>query len=87
MIVRAVWTAQARATAPNDPNLQAISLDDPKVFVALLTWGVYSFAVLARRTLGWTGRRAAWLSALGFSFAMLNFLAISYFVTTSHTFY
>jgi len=87
VLVGAVWTAQARGTAPNDPNLQAISLDDPKVFVALLTWGVYSFAVLARRTLGWTGRRAAWLSALGFSFAMLNFLAISYFVTTSHTFY
>ena len=30
---------------------------------------------------------AAWLSALGFAFAMLNFLAINYFVTTSHTFY
>ena len=87
VIVGAVWTAQARVAAPNDPNLQAMSLNDPKIFIALLTWGVYSFAVLARRTLGWTGRRAAWLSALGFSFAMLNFLAISYFVTTSHTFY
>jgi len=87
VIVGAVWTAQARTIAPDDPNLRAMSLDDPKIFVALLTWGVYSFAVLARRTLGWTGRRAAWLSSLGFAAAMVNFLAINYFVTTSHTFY
>jgi ABC-type transport system involved in cytochrome c biogenesis permease subunit len=87
VIVGAVWTAQARTIAPDDPNLRAMSIDDPKIFVALLTWGVYSFAVLARRTLGWTGRRAAWLSSLGFAAAMVNFLAINYFVTTSHTFY
>ena len=87
VIVGAVWTAQARGIAPNDPNIKAMSLDDPKIFIALLTWGVYSFAVLSRRTLGWTGRRAARLSAVGFAFAMLNFLPINYFVTTSHTFY
>jgi ABC-type transport system involved in cytochrome c biogenesis permease subunit len=87
VIVGAIWTAQARGIAPDDPNLRAMSIDDPKIFVALLTWGVYSFAVFARRTLGWTGRRAAWLSSVGFAFAMVNFLAINYFVTTSHTFY
>ena len=87
VIVGVVWTAQARTIAPDDPNLRAMSIYDPKIFVALLTWGVYSFAVFARRTLGWTGRRAAWLSSLGFAFAMVNFLAINYFVTTSHTFY
>ena len=87
VIVGAVWTAQARTIAPDDPNLRAMSIYDPKIFVALLTWGVYSFAVFARRKLGWTGRRAAWLSSLGFAFAMVNFLAINYFVTTSHTFY
>jgi ABC-type transport system involved in cytochrome c biogenesis permease subunit len=84
--VGALWTAQARVLAPNDPNLQAMSLDDPKVLVAVITWGVYSFAVLARRTMGWTGRRAAWLSALGFAIVLLNFLPINYFITTSHTF-
>ena len=87
VIIGAVWTAQARTIAPDDPNLRAMSIDDPKIFVALLTWLVYSFAVFARRTWGWTGRRAAWLSSVGFAFAMVNFLAINYFVTTSHTFY
>ena len=86
VVVGAIWTAQARVAAPNDPNLQAMALNDPKIFVAVLTWGVYSFAVLARRTMGWTGRRAAWLSAVGFAIVLLNFLPISYFVTTSHTF-
>jgi len=86
VIVGVVWAAQARALAPNDPNLQAMSLDDPKILMALLTWAVYSFAVFARQTLGWTGRRAAWLSALGLAIVLLNFLPVSYFVTTSHTF-
>jgi ABC-type transport system involved in cytochrome c biogenesis permease subunit len=86
VVVGAIWTAQARVAAPNDPNLQAMALNDPKIFVAVLTWAVYSFAVFARRTMGWTGRRAAWLSAVGFAIVLLNFLPISYFVTTSHTF-
>ena len=80
------WTGQARAVSPDDPNLQAMSLNDPKIMMAVLTWAVYAFAVFARRTLGWTGRRAAWLSAFGFAIVLLNFLPINYFVTTSHTF-
>ena len=86
VVVGIVWTAQARALAPENSNLQAMSLQDPKIFIAVLTWAVYSFAMFARKTLGWTGRRAAWLSALGFVMVLLNFLPVSYFVTTSHTF-
>ena len=84
--VGAIWAAEALAAAPDDPNLQAMGLNDPKIFVAVLTWAVYSFAMLARRTMGWSGRRAAWLSAVGFAIVLLNFVPISYFVTTSHTF-
>jgi len=86
VVVGVVWTAQARALAPDNINLQAMSLEDPKVFIAIVTWAVYSFAVFTRTALGWTGRRAAWLSALGFVMVLLNFLPVSYFVTTSHTF-
>ena len=86
VVVGAIWTTQARAAAPDDPNLQAMALNDPKIFVAVVTWAVYSFAMVARRMMGWTGRRAAWLSALGFAIVLLNFLPISYFVRTSHTF-
>ena len=86
LAVGVVWAAQARSLAPENANLRMMSLDDPKIFFAFLTWTVYSFEVLARRTMGWNGRRAAWLSALGFAIVLLNFLPVSYFVTTSHTF-
>ena len=86
VIVGVIWAQQARALVPDDPNLRAMSLTDPKILISVLTWGVYSFAVFARRTLGWTGRRAAWLSAAGFAMVLLNFLPVSYFVPTSHTF-
>jgi ABC-type uncharacterized transport system permease subunit len=84
--VGVIWAAQARVAAPDDPNVQAMGLNDPKILVAMLTWAVYSFSLVARRTLGWSGRRAAWLSAAGFAIVLLNFLPINYFVTTSHTF-
>jgi ABC-type transport system involved in cytochrome c biogenesis permease subunit len=86
VVVGAIWAAQARALSPDDPNLQAMSLDDPKVLGAVITWGLYSFAMVSRQTMGWAGRRAAWLSAAGFAIVLLNFLPINYFVTTSHTF-
>ena len=87
LVSGAVWASQARAVAPDDPNLQAmLSLVDPKILFALFAWAVYSFAVLARRTMGWSGRRAARLSVFGFVIVLLNFLPINYFITTSHTF-
>jgi ABC-type transport system involved in cytochrome c biogenesis permease subunit len=86
VVVGVLWTAQARSVSPENANLRMMSLQDPKIFIAILTWAVYSFAVFARRTMGWSGRRAAWLSAVGFAIVLLNFLPVSYFVTTSHTF-
>jgi ABC-type transport system involved in cytochrome c biogenesis permease subunit len=86
VVVGVIWTAQARALAPGNSTLQMMSLNDPKILIALLTWAVYSFEVFARSTMGWTGRRAAWLSAVGFVIVLLNFLPVSYFVQTSHTF-
>ena len=87
VVVGVIWAAQARAVTPEDTNLQAMfSVNDPKIVIAFVTWAVYSFAVIARRTMGWNGRRAAWLSALGFAIVLLNFVPVSYFVTTSHTF-
>ena len=87
MIVGAIWTAQARGGySALDPRVQAMSLQDPKIFVALLCWLVYSFELFAARRIGWGGRRAAYLSALGFAIVLLNFLPISYFLTNSHSF-
>ena len=40
----------------------------------------------AARRIGWGGRRAAYLSAVGFAIVLLNFVPISYFLTKSHNF-
>lgn len=79
-----IWAAQI-ATAV-DPRVDQMSLGDPKILIALLSWILYSFAVLSRRTIGWTGRRAAWLSAIGFVVVLLNFVPVGYFLTRSHNF-
>jgi ABC-type transport system involved in cytochrome c biogenesis permease subunit len=86
MIVGVVWAAQARAYAGGDPRVQAMSVQDPKIFVALICWVVYSFELFAARRIGWGGRRTAYLSAVGFSIVLLNFVPISYFLTRSHNF-
>lgn len=83
LVAGAVWAN----TAPlSDPRVQAMSLADPKIFVALVCWGIYSFEVFAARRIGWGGRKAAYLSAVGFAIVLLNFLPISYFLTKSHDF-
>lgn len=87
VVVGGIWIGQARVYAPDDPRVQAMSFLDPKIFVALLCWGVYTFELFARRAIGWVGRKAAWLSAIGFAIVLLNFLPIAYFFTRSHNFY
>jgi ABC-type transport system involved in cytochrome c biogenesis permease subunit len=82
--VGGIWAAQVQGSP--DPRMQAMSLADPKILVALLCWAVYSFAVLARRAVGLSGRRAAWLSAIAFAIVLLNFVPVGYFLTRSHNF-
>ena len=48
--------------------------------------GRVSFSFLARRAIGWSGRRAAWLSAIAFAIVLLNFVPVGYFLTKSHNF-
>jgi ABC-type transport system involved in cytochrome c biogenesis permease subunit len=86
IIVGVIWAAEARTYAAGDPRVQAMSLQDPKILAALICWMVYSFELFAARRIGWGGRRAAYLSALGFVIVLLNFVPISYFLTKSHNF-
>jgi ABC-type transport system involved in cytochrome c biogenesis permease subunit len=87
MIVGGIWAAQARGGyGAGDPRVQAISLEDPKIYVALLCWFVYSFELFAARRIGWGGRRVAYLSAVGFVIVLFNFVPITYFFSKSHNF-
>lgn len=84
LAVGAIWATQIQSSP--DPKAQAMSFGDPKILFAFLCWGVYSFAFFARRAIGWSGRRAALLSAIGFAIVLLNFVPVGYFLTKSHNF-
>jgi len=86
LIVGFVWAQQARGYAAGSPQVQAMSLGDPKILVAVVCWVVYSFELFAARLIGWGGRKTAYLSLIGFSIVMFNFVAIGYFMTKSHNF-
>jgi ABC-type transport system involved in cytochrome c biogenesis permease subunit len=84
IVIGGIWATQVQGSS--DPRAQAMGVADPKILVALVSWAVYSFALVARRAIGWSGRRAAYLSAIGFGIVLLNFLPIGYFLTKSHNF-
>ena len=84
LVVGGIWATQIGGST--DPHAQAMSIADPKILVALLSWGMYSFALFARKAIGWSGRRAAYLSAIGFVVILLNFVPVGYFLTRSHNF-
>jgi ABC-type transport system involved in cytochrome c biogenesis permease subunit len=85
--VGAIWAAQAQGSyGAGDPRIRAMQVLDPKIFVALVCWIVYSFELFAARRIGWAGRRTAYLSAVGFAIVLLNLVPVSYFLTTSHNF-
>jgi ABC-type transport system involved in cytochrome c biogenesis permease subunit len=84
LVVGGVWASQVQGSS--DPRVQHMSLADPKILVAILSWAVYSFALYARRAIGWNGRRAALLSTAGFAIVLLNFIPVGYFLTRSHNF-
>ena len=79
-----IWATQVQGSP--DPRAQAMSVADPKILIALLCWAVYSFALFARRAIGWSGRRAAYLSAVAFAIVLLNLVPVGYFLTKSHNF-
>jgi ABC-type transport system involved in cytochrome c biogenesis permease subunit len=84
LAIGGLWATQIGGSP--DPRAQAMSIGDPKILVALVSWGIYSFALFARRAIGWSGRRAAWLSALAFVVVLLNLVPVGYFLTRSHNF-
>jgi ABC-type uncharacterized transport system permease subunit len=88
IIVGGIYAVQAQAqpAAAGDPRVQNMTVLDPKIFVAIICWAVYSFELFAARRIGWGGRRTAYLSAVGFAIVLLNFVPVSYFLTKSHNF-
>jgi ABC-type transport system involved in cytochrome c biogenesis permease subunit len=85
VIVGVIWTLQAKQGPNVDPRIQAITLADPKILGAVVSWAIYTFALYARKR-GAGGKRAAYISVVGFAIVLFNFVPIGYFLTRSHNF-
>jgi cytochrome c-type biogenesis protein CcsB len=58
---------------------------DPKETWSLITWVVY-LALLHLRTIGWRGRKMAYLSIVGFVFVLISFFVVSRLQIGRHSF-
>ena len=58
---------------------------DPKETWSLITWVIY-LVLLHLRTIGWRGRKMAFLSIVGFVFVLVSFFVISRVNMGKHTF-
>lgn len=58
---------------------------DPKETWSLITWAIY-LVIIHLRTIGWRGRKMAYLSIAGFVFVLVSFFVISRVGTGRHVF-
>ncbi len=59
---------------------------DPKIIIALITWLVYGLVILGSKRLGWTGKRVAFLSLMGFGIILFSMVAMNLFLNSFHVF-
>ncbi len=59
---------------------------DPKETWSLIVWLIYAAYLHARIVRGWRGRRAAWLSILGFSATLFCYLGVNLFLAGLHSY-
>ena len=59
---------------------------DPKETWALITWLVYALYLHTRFMKGFKGKRAAWLSVLGFAAVIFTFFGVSYLLPGMHSY-
>ena len=59
---------------------------DPKETWSFIVWTIFAAYLHARATAGWRGRRAAWLSLVGFAAMLFNFYAVNTWIVGLHSY-
>jgi len=59
---------------------------DPKETWSLIVWFIYAAFLHARFTRGWVGKRAAWLSIIGFAATIFCYLGVNLFLSGLHSY-
>ena len=83
---RSAASGRRRSAASPDPRAQAMSVADPKILVALVSWAIYSFALFARRASAGAAAAPHGCRRSAFVIVLLNFVPVGYFLTRSHNF-
>jgi len=59
---------------------------DPKETWSLITWLIYGGAIHARLTRGWSGKKMAWLSIIGFISVLITYFGVNFFLAGLHSY-
>jgi cytochrome c-type biogenesis protein CcsB len=59
---------------------------DPKETWSLITWLVYAALLHQRLTVGWRGKKAAWVSIIGFLLIIFTFLGVNLLLSGLHSY-
>ncbi len=59
---------------------------DPKETWSLIVWFIYAAFLHARFTRGWVGKRAAWLSIIGFAATIFCYLGVNLLLSGLHSY-
>ena len=59
---------------------------DPKETWSLIVWFIYAAFLHARITKGWVGKRAAWLSIIGFAATVFCYLGVNLLLSGLHSY-
>ena len=59
---------------------------DPKETWSLITWLVYAVFLHGRYLRGWSGRRMAWISILGFISVLVTYVGVNYLMKGLHSY-
>jgi ABC-type uncharacterized transport system permease subunit len=60
---------------------------DPKLVGTFAVWVLYAIGLMAKRTLGWQGRKTMILSLVGFAFVFLSMTVTNIYLSSFHTFH
>lgn len=59
---------------------------DPKETWSFITWLIYATYLHTRTTMGWRGRKSAWLAIIGFAAVVFTGLGVSYLLGGQHSY-
>ncbi|HUK81521.1 MAG TPA: cytochrome c biogenesis protein CcsA [Verrucomicrobiae bacterium] len=59
---------------------------DPKETWSLITWFIYAVFLHCRFMRGWRGKRAAWISVLGFASVIFTYFGVNYLLSGLHSY-